>query len=252
VPPCPIDNTDEDHWSLPVGSRFWKEFVVEGKRIETRLIHRWGAGPFDFHMVAYQWDLDESDATLVEAFGGVQNANGTQHDIPGAGQCLECHKSLPAQILGFSAVQLSHANGGETMQTLSDAGKLLFPNPRGVTVPGTPVEQAGLGYLHANCGHCHHEAGSTGVDMFLRLLTTDAAVGETGAYVTAVDIPTQGDFPGVTARIEPGNRAASAVHYRMTVRAGSPVPGDQMPPLATEVVDDVGLEAVGTWIDAIP
>ena len=54
VPECDaIDTSDMDDWSLPVGTRLWKEFVVDGKRVETRLLERIGAGPHDFVFAAY-------------------------------------------------------------------------------------------------------------------------------------------------------------------------------------------------------
>jgi hypothetical protein len=252
LPPCPVDNTDEDHWQVPVGTRFWKEFVAGKKiggelvRVETRLIHRYGPGPADFLFVTYQWNEEETDATLVEAFSGVEDANDTNHDIPGASLCSQCHGSLPGHILGFSAIQLSHVGPGETMATLSNAGKLKFPKASGYQVPGNPIERAALGYLHANCGNCHHPAGTgMGIDsMRLRLLTSNTTVESTFTYDTAVDDNTTTFMPGQIKRIDPGNPDNSCIPIRMSVRDGS-----QMPPIATEVVDTEGLDLIRTWIE---
>src|SRR4051794_23653635 len=35
-----IDSTDMNHWTFPVGTKFFKEFALDGKRLETRLIWR--------------------------------------------------------------------------------------------------------------------------------------------------------------------------------------------------------------------
>src|SRR5690349_22171547 len=54
-PNSKIDNTDQDHWVLPVGAKLWKEFALNGKRIETRLIHHVGPGPDDYLYATYWW-----------------------------------------------------------------------------------------------------------------------------------------------------------------------------------------------------
>ena len=139
--PCAVINSDDmDDWSLPVGTRLWKEFAVQGQRIETRMLHRFGPGPNDFLLVAYQWNAEESEAMRVEF--GVQNAGGTQHDIPSEIDCKRCHGGigiggLPSRTLGFSAIQLSHNGPGITMATLSNSGRLSTPDAPASALPGT-------------------------------------------------------------------------------------------------------------------
>lgn len=250
LPECSqIDTSDMDHWQMPVGARFWKQFTRDGVLVETRLIHRFGPGSNDWIFAAYQWNTG-GDADLVP--GGVQNANGTTHDIPSQAQCKQCHSGLEEKILGFGAIQLSHSLSGETMATLSAAGRLTVPNAAGFSAPGNSEgERAALGYLHANCGNCHN---STGLfpDMRLRLLIGDKSVPATDTYTTAVSQPTVGfdclgTGSGTCDRIEPGDAASSAVIMRMSVRQV----GVQMPPLGTEVVDDTGVATVSTWINAL-
>ena len=57
-PGTKIDTSDMDHWSFPVGTKIWKEFQFAGKRVETRLIYRFGPGDDDFIYAAYVWDGD--------------------------------------------------------------------------------------------------------------------------------------------------------------------------------------------------
>jgi len=246
LPKCAqVDTADMDHWQIPVGARFWKEFTRDGVRVETRLIHRYGPGADDWLFAAYQWDETNQEASYVPS--GVPDANGTTHDIPSATQCATCHTKLPERILGFGAIQLSHAGRGETMATLSDAGLLTVPNATGFVVPGTTAERAALGYLHANCGTCHNATGITFIDMRLRLSVNDASVDETDAFTTAVGKPTTVFQCGGCDRIHPSDAAASAVVIRMSNRGSSA----QMPPLATEVVDEAGMSTVSAWIDAL-
>lgn len=57
-----IDTTDMNHWVLPIGTRLWKEFSLDGVRLETRLIERYGEGPDDYFFGSFVWSADQSDA----------------------------------------------------------------------------------------------------------------------------------------------------------------------------------------------
>ena len=43
-----IDTTDMDHWKFPVGTKLFKEFDLEGQRLETRMIWHYGPGADHF------------------------------------------------------------------------------------------------------------------------------------------------------------------------------------------------------------
>jgi len=253
LPPCgTIDTSDMDHWMLPLGTRLWKEFAVGGQKVETRMIARTGAN--DWLFAAYRWDaLGSADPQLVT--GGYPNVNGTDHDIPSLSQCGLCHGTLPEHVLGFSAIQLSQpssSRGNLTLDQLAAEGKLSdAPADGGYPVPGDPTTAAALGYLHANCGNCHHPQGIAfdNTPFSLRLEVAQRAPQETSAWLTAVGVPVDKYFrPGVVDRVTPGNPDASCVAVRMSQRG----PGEQMPPLATKHVDDAGVAAVNAWIRSIP
>jgi hypothetical protein len=252
LPKCgKIDSSDMDHWELPVGTRVWKEFRKSGVLIETRLIHRYGPGPDDWIFAPYQAGAGSSaDGSWVP--GGVQNANGTPHDIPSEAQCKNCHTRLSERLLSFSAIQLSHSLPGETLTTLTSAGRFTLPPPAGgFTVPGNATERAALGYLHANCGNCHNDSGNA-TSLELRLLVAHTTVQATDAWTTAVNQPTTSfdcNLAGVGAcdRIEPGNPAASAIVMRMSDKT----PGKTMPPIGSELVDSAGLGAVQSFIGGL-
>ena len=261
LPECDpiIDNGDEDDWVFPVGTRMWKEFSLGGTLLETRLVHRFGPGPTDFLYATYAWRNDDSDADLV--LNGVANARATTHDIPPLAACNNCHGphpakgGLPSRYLGFSALQLSHGGPGVTMQSLSADGHLLVPNAAGYAPPGDTIAQAALGYLHANCGNCHNDSADGIVFPFmdLRLRTSDVDVAATATYQTAVNQPTALFMNGCNHRILGGDPLASCMHVRMEARGSDGMPsGDQMPPLATDVVDATGLAAVDAWISSLP
>lgn len=261
LPECAqIDTSDMDEWDFPVGTRAWKEFSLDGKRLETRLVHRYGPGANDFLFATYAWNDAETDATLVT--NGVEDARGTEHDIPSEAACKVCHGGsgdaggAPSRYLGFSAIQLSHAGPGATMTTLSAAGALTTPAPAGFPVPGTTVEKAALGYLHANCAHCHNDTadGIAFLGMNMRVSTTDVSVGTTGVYTDVVNQPVSvfGN-PACTHRVAGQNVADSCVHFRMGQRGSDGAPNaNQMPPLASDFSDPAGLAAITAWIATLP
>ena len=220
-----IDQSDPEHWQFPVGTRFFKEFSRDGVQLETRLIERTGPGPDDYWMGAFVWLDDGSDAVYKP--DGAQDIRGTDHDAPSTIRCGTCHQGEPGRILGYSKVQ------------------------REGTAPGAEAEAAALGYLHANCGHCHNQNGSARPDtnMILRLRSTDATVEDTDAFKTTVGVRTQYfNDPERTMRISAGNPDASAVFFRMTQRGSN----RQMPPIATEHVDETGVALLRTWIESLP
>jgi mono/diheme cytochrome c family protein len=233
-----IDTKNPDHWQFPVGTLLAKEFVRAGRRIETRVIARTGPGANDFFMGAFLWDERESDAKLV--LEGVVDAHGSTHDVPSRESCWSCHGGEPGRVLGVSAVQTPKLDAA------------LLSTPRvAFTPPGDARTRAALGYLHANCGHCHNPLGSArpDSDMNLRLSPSDRDPHDTGAYRTALGRSLQAfDAQGQLLRVSPGAPGRSALFLRMQERGNE----RQMPPLGSERVDREGLAVIRNWIAALP
>jgi mono/diheme cytochrome c family protein len=237
-PGAKVNTAVMDHWEFPVGTRLFKEFSLDGKRLETRIIWRvrdTGNREVDTLLGAYVWDDTESEATFAPM--GADNLRGTEHDAPSADTCWRCHVGESGHILGFSALQLG---------TL-DALPLTDPPPAG-TVYAAP--NPALGYLHANCGHCHNPNGSGWVDskMILRLDVDETDATTSKAYQTTVGVAlTHWIGNGYTDRIVAGDPDASAIPARMASRDHNV----QMPPIATEFVDDDGVALVRAWIQSL-
>jgi hypothetical protein len=254
-----IDTSDPDNWSFPVGTRLWKEFKYIGKRVETRFITRFGAGPDDFLYAAYRWNADETAAVLVPD-GGVADVapiaadpGAPLHDIPSAGACKSCHGGLPAHVLGLSAIQASHEAGGLSLAALVVQDRVTVAPAFTDAVPGDPVEQAALGYLNANCGHCHNDTptGVTYPRFVLRIRVGDTSAAMTHVHATAVNVlHTWLGAPAEVGRyrVRGGNAEDSELYFRTGVR----VPGQQMPPIGTEVPDARGHALLKQWIDRLP
>jgi hypothetical protein len=250
-PGTTIDTSNMNRWVFPVGTRFFKEFAIGGVLLETRLVERYGTGPEDYWMGAFVWKADQSDA--VFAADGQADINGTSHDAPPQKHCGVCHNGEPGRGLGFSALQLSRKGDGLTLDTLVRQGRLSDPPPAGVSFhpPGDPAAALALGYLHANCGHCHNLKGTSWPDtqMVLRLELEETVLEQTGVYRSVIDQRLQyWRHDGFSQRVVPGDPAASAVIYRMHTRGNR----DQMPPLATEIIDSTGIDIVTRWINSLP
>jgi hypothetical protein len=245
-----IDTSDMDHWVFPIGTKFFKEFSLDGKKLETRLVEKYGPGPDDYWLGAFVWNAEQTDAVFME--NGQADLLGTTHDAPAQKQCWSCHLGEPGRGLGFSALQLAGAGDGMRLEALIRAD--LLTNPPATTdfhPPGDTLVARTLGYLHANCGHCHNQNGTSWPDtqMDLRLKVGDFTPQMTGAYQTAVGQPTKSyRNPAYTTRVVPHDPAMSALYFRMSQRGTR----DQMPPLATEITDPMGLDLVKMWIESLP
>jgi hypothetical protein len=228
-PGTQIDSSDMDHWQFPIGTVAIKEFALGGQRLETRVIMRLGAD--EYWMGAFAWDEGATAPRYVPE--GLANVRGTDHDVPSSTQCGTCHNGEPGKLLGFSAVQ----------QPRVPAELLSHPPSRPFTPPGDAIAQRALGYLHANCAHCHNPNGSARPDtaMDLRLSVGDRDVQTTAAYRTTAGAPLQ-SF--VHASL---HDRASALLARMSTRD----PSEQMPPLGTEHVDSSGVASVRAWLETL-
>jgi hypothetical protein len=248
-PGTKIDATDPNEWSFPVGTRFFKEFRLNGKRVETRML--WKTTASAWVRTTYAWSLDQTTARELRT--GAQNVFGTAYEIPAQSDCETCHMGRLDGVLGFEVIGLSNTGAtGLTMAKLESSGWIAPAPTSTAAVPGNATERAALGWLHANCGNaCHNRspyalAGPTG--LFLRLeigkLATPSA---TDTYRTAINVPSSFQpWSGAGfARVRPKDVAHSAIPFR----DGSRDPGVQMPPIATHVVDSAGLTAVQNWIN---
>jgi hypothetical protein len=155
--------------------------------------------------------------------------------------------------LGFTAIQLDHNQGGLNLEALKVAGQLSAP-PSGSApyyeVPGrNQTEMDAIGYIHANCGGCHHDNSNVmdNVKVNLRLQVGSLNnVTQMPLYTTTVGVTNQLSVAGATAIIEPGSPTASALRIRMASRAVI-----QMPPVGTEDVDSTGLATIDAWISGL-
>lgn len=233
-----IDSSDMNHWRFPVGTMLFKEFARDGKRLETRLVWRvddTGDRERDTLMGAYLWNDSETDAVFVKE--GASDVRGTDHDVPAADTCWRCHIGEPGQILGLSALQAGDVSALPLSVRPVDPTPFAAPNEA-------------LGYLHANCGHCHSPNGGawSRSNLVLRLDVEERDAATTAIARSTVGVPLQNwlDY-GYAYRVIAGDPDGSALLARMEQRALNM----QMPPLATDHVDERGVALVRAWIQSL-
>ncbi len=244
---------------LPVGTIVVKEFsyvqtpgdATTRRPVETRfLVKRDDAGWEGF---SYEWQPTFADATLLDepatkrvTWPYAGGADGGHRQIyPTRDQCGTCHVAAAGNVLGLQAGQLnrSHDYGGvfdnqlRTLEHLglfgaesaADAGR--FTNPNDTT---EPLYRRVRGYLASNCSQCHRPGGQRPTrDFRWETPLPDTHLCDAGSPFGA--------------EITPGDSMMSLLPAKMEGIGA----GNRMPPLATDVIDDVALGLVREWIDSL-
>lgn len=259
-------------WDLPEGSVLVKSFGLEREAgrpetrrwIETRLLTRQEGEWIGY---SYLWNDAQTEAVLVEKAGrdvdftiadpAAENGIRTQSwHYPSRAECMVCHSRAAKYVLGISTHQLNreHAfsTGNRNQIELYEALGMFDAE-----LPKRPAEMDKLAalsdesasldlrarsYLHANCSFCHVPAGggNSAVDFELR------ADLENASFVDAA--PVHNKFGLDDARIVAhGSPERSVLMYRLSRRGK-----DQMPPLASAVVDERAIEVIRAWIEQLP
>jgi putative heme-binding domain-containing protein len=243
--------------------------MVRGKpesrrRLETQVLLHDGR---EWYGYTYQWNDQQTDATLVGPAGGERTFTIPDPEAPGGkrqqtwrfpsrAECLRCHNHRNNGNLAFNALQLDrdHAYGpivDNQLRTLRHAGILSHDTPAQQRRPRARSVVAELcnpydrsadlnvrarSYLHINCSHCHW------VDLNLRC---DIPLAETAAVGVR---PTQGTFNIANAAIiAPADPYRSVLYCRIS-KLGS----GRMPHIGSEIVDDEGLRLIHDWIRQLP
>lgn len=241
-----IDSADPDAWVFPVGTKLWKEFSRDGRRLETRLLYKHGPGERDWTGAAYVWSDDQKDAVLAPE--GLRDAGGVGHEVPSAADCHGCHGGRQSYVLGFSALQLASPELPYSVRDLARKGRLTQVPERAPAIPGGPLDRAALGYLHANCGHCHNRERpprgdgprcydpQRSIDFWLPSEGEARDVRESPAYTSTV--------PRFMTPGEPDESRLITLVSRRGMRL-------HMPPLATHQVDAEGVRLLREWIASL-
>lgn len=268
-------------WKFPDGTVLVKTFFLDLEkgnparrvRLETRLLHHERlvgteeVGDQFWRGYTYIWDDDQADATLLESPAGLDRTytirdpgapGGSRRQtwhFPSRAECMLCH-TMPAKfVLGVNTLQMNRDfdYGGvvdNQLRAFEHAGLFKKPLPAPPeTLPRLAdyadatkdLDRRARSYLHANCAHCHRAFGGGNANF---QLLANLALDEMGI----IGVPPGQDAQGIPdARIvQPGDPARSMIAHRMaTLGVG------RMPPLASSVVDEQGLELIRAWIRSL-
>jgi uncharacterized repeat protein (TIGR03806 family) len=261
--------SEEGPWRLPTGAVWIKHFELElrvgdptsRRRLETRLLVKSPTGIFGY---TYRWGDSPADATLVPASGLDETLQIEDHGqtreqtwhYPGRGECTACHSVAGGFALGFNTAQLNRpvVREGQTtnqLEWLAHAGYL----DRGSVEPAQlrklaaaddesqPLGYRVQSYFAANCANCHQPGGTA-----LRM-RWDARITSPIINIGLEGMPPIVDFHGgdekLIKRLDPTN---SVLLERLTLFDPYVF---HMPPLATSVINDSGVNLVTRWVNTL-
>jgi uncharacterized repeat protein (TIGR03806 family) len=249
-----IDIDDEGRLQLPVGSIVGKNFILDNRIIETRLLLHYQQ-PHGWKGYSYEWNDTQTEASLLGAAKD-KDINGQIWHYPSRAECDACHTPVAGFTLGPEIAQLNrsflyaetgiNANQLISLDSIDVLSRPLNDVEKSTTLyaidnTAYSAERRARSYLHTNCANCHQPGGPGGGDMDLRMATP---LPEAGICNTAP----LNDSLGLTnpVIVAPGNPDQSILVLRM-----EDTEVHRMPPLASTIVDTQALAVIRTWIDQL-
>ena len=263
-------------WKFPEETVLVKSFALDleagnaksRKWVETRFLlleqNEWVG-------YSYRWNEAQTDAELVEAKGADREykikdpaaPGGTRKQVwhyPSRAECMTCHSRAAQFVLGVTTLQMNREhdyNGvkANQLRTLAHIGLFdLKPDKDGVAkLPKPPEKMAALpnpydataplddrarSYLHANCAHCHVDAGGGNSAISLRWNTKPDQMKLIGVA------PLHDKFGLADALLVAPGAPERSVLMQRVLRIGQ----GGMPPLAKSMVDEPAVKMLGEWI----
>jgi uncharacterized repeat protein (TIGR03806 family) len=241
---------DDGHWQMPEGTVLVKNFSLQGKIIETRLVMRRSMTRWLFY--SYEWNEAATEATLLpdDEVGKARKVGSQTWQYPGRGQCPQCHTPGGGFSLGLSTPQLSSdfAYPEGSMNQVDKLEQLGWFDAPPKKLPGYPeptgadsLEARTLSYLQSNCAICHRPSGEySGMDM-----RWGTPIANMNLCALSERDPGKNGLPKY--RVVPGKPEESSMSFR--VHALDEL---RMPKIGSNVVDPVGAKLIDDWIAAMP
>ena len=222
------------HWEFPSNAVLAKTFTLDGRKVETQMLHyngeSWGA-------YSYRWNDDQTDAALVPASGDQAVIGKQTWRFFSRAECLRCHNPWCHTTLGFTPLQLR--------ESMPEHGAMLSGKRQKIVNPydtNADLDARARSWLHVNCSHCHRENAGGAVVSFMNFELPLEKCRLADAK------PTQGDFGISNARIvAPADPFHSILLYRIS-KCGT----GKMPYLGANVTDEAGLKLIREWIAGMP
>ena len=260
---CPQGAADDGKWVFPVGTVMIKNFMFDGKLVETRLfMHQSDDAMMGWVGYGYEWNEAQTEATIapIDRDLGKSFNTGTHTvtwNYPSRMDCLTCHDYRGGSTIGPETAQMNRMVGAAN-QLDTFASMNLFETPpakpyktalvvpydgqAGPSPAGATLDQKARSYMHANCSFCHRPQGQF-PNFDLRFDTTLAAA-------SICNVATKKTAQTITATkiMVPADHANSAMWQRMQSMTGD---NGRMPAIGSYVPDDLGTQLVADWIDSI-
>jgi uncharacterized repeat protein (TIGR03806 family) len=256
-------------WAFPPGTVFVKHFEyaqadASPRRLETRVLFvaQDGGG----YGATYRWNQDQTDADLlVDAATEtlvLQSADGPKNiawTYPSRKDCLVCHTQNAGFVLGVNTRQLNRdlqyletdavdnqlrawRNAGLLENAPAELALASLPKLAPIDDDSSPLEHRVRSYLDANCAQCHRPGGARGT-FDARFDVPSFQQGLIGGKLVAADL----GIPNA-AVVTPGSLDRSMLYLRMNRRSDV----FNMPPLASNHVDQEALAVIAQWIRSRP
>ncbi len=260
-----IKFSDKSFWGFPEQTVLIKTFsldVINGdasshRRVETRLLTLQQG---EWNGYSYEWNDEQTDATLVDRQGAdrrfnVLAADGPREQVwrfPSRDECMLCHARAAGFVLGTHGPQMNreHDYGTAIENQLTVYKQLgLFETPPEeepgeLTRLADPYDESqdlnarARAYLDSNCAICHVVAGGGNSQIELSFDKEDAAM-------NLFDVQPHHDRFGIEDAeiVASGDPERSLLLYRVSTLGKG-----RMPPLASSVVDEEGVRLLHDWI----
>jgi putative heme-binding domain-containing protein len=254
VPGDAVPGWKDDRIAWPRDSVLAKTLALEGRKVETQLLHFDGLG---WNAYSYLWNDDGDDADLVGAAGTekIFRIGGREHrwNVLPRAACLTCHNIWPGYAISMNAAQLERVHpfpGGATLPlrtTLTSMGLLPQKLPGGKPLANPydgrlPLAERARSWLSVNCSVCHRfgGGGSALIDLRHDIPLEDMKTVDRPALLGSFGLD---EAPKVVA---PGDPARSVLLCRIA-KLGQ----GHMPRLGSAEVDEAGLKLLAEWIRSL-
>ncbi len=229
--------------NVPENTVLAKTLERDGTRLETQILHytqkRWEG-------YTYQWNADQSDATLVDSEGKTEDIDGQSWTFHSRTDCARCHNVGSDFRLAFHPGQLNRDGQLDRFLSLGlindvFVGKAEQQPTAAIDDENAPIDLRARTWLSANCAHCHRNRGGGSVTLKMNLETELAKTDLLNAH------PEKGNFGIPDAKLLlSGDPYRSILYYR------SVTPGiGHMPMIGARTVDPTGERLLHDWIASL-
>lgn len=251
-----INVDDQGDFMFPVGSVLMKNFFLNDRIVETRLLMHHLSG---WQGYSYEWlyDVDETpiDAQLLTT-SLTKSIEGQNWYYPSQSECLDCHTEGSGIALGPELQQLNRdftfpstgrtASQIDTFETINLFSSALSAQQKSVRLyalddMSVSYQLRARSYLHSNCAHCHQPDESVTTTIDLRFSTELADMNVCGS------VPLRGEIGLSNPFIIDPDGSLAEPNSVLIARMESTDTGLRMPPLASELPDSSAIETLKHW-----